>query len=41
MINGGSQLLQQILWDQLQFRCAFFTPNRTWSLNYSAFFLQI
>jgi hypothetical protein len=33
--DGGSQLLQQILWNKFHIRCAFFTPNCTWSLNYS------
>jgi hypothetical protein len=35
MVDGGSQLLPQILWDKLQFRCAYFTLNRTWSPNHS------
>jgi hypothetical protein len=32
---GGSQLLQQILWNKFHIRCAYFTPNCTWSPNYS------
>jgi hypothetical protein len=32
---GGSQLLQQILWDKFHIRCAYFTPYCTWSPNYS------
>jgi hypothetical protein len=31
----GSQLPQQILWNKFHIRCAYFTPNCTWSLNYS------
>jgi hypothetical protein len=33
--DGGSQLPQQILWNKFHIRCAYFTPNCTWSLNYS------
>jgi hypothetical protein len=33
--DGGSQLPQQILWKKFHIRCAYFTPNCTWSLNYS------
>jgi hypothetical protein len=32
---GGSQLWKQILWIKFHIRCAYFTPNRTWSTNYS------
>jgi hypothetical protein len=28
-------LPQQILWNKFHIRCAYFTPNCTWSLNYS------
>jgi hypothetical protein len=28
-------LRQQILWNKFHIRCAYFTPNCTWSLNYS------
>jgi hypothetical protein len=31
--DGGSQLLQQILWNKFHIRCAYFTPNCTWSPN--------
>jgi hypothetical protein len=31
----ASQLWQQILWNKYYIRCAYFTPNCTWSLNYS------
>jgi hypothetical protein len=33
--DGGSQLSQQISWNKFHIRCAYFTPNCTWSLNYS------
>jgi hypothetical protein len=33
--DGCSQLPQQILWNKFHIRCAYFTPNCTWSLNYS------
>jgi hypothetical protein len=33
--DGGSQLPQQILWNKFHIRCAYFTPNCTWSPNYS------
>jgi hypothetical protein len=33
--DGGSQLPQQILWNKFHIRCAYSTPNCTWSLNYS------
>jgi hypothetical protein len=33
--DGGSQLPQQILWNTFHIRCAYFTPNCTWSPNYS------
>jgi hypothetical protein len=33
--DGGSQLPQQILWKKFHIRCAYFSPNCTWSLNYS------
>jgi hypothetical protein len=33
--DGGSKLPQQILWNKFHIRCAYFTPNCTWSLNYS------
>jgi hypothetical protein len=33
--DGGSQLLQQILWNKFHIRCAYFTTNCTWSPNYS------
>jgi hypothetical protein len=33
--DGGSQLPQQILWSKFHIRCAYFTPNCTWSPNYS------
>jgi hypothetical protein len=33
--DSGSQLPQQILWNKFHIRCAYFTPNCTWSLNYS------
>jgi hypothetical protein len=33
--DGGSQLQQQILWNKFNIHCAYFTPNCTWSLNYS------
>jgi hypothetical protein len=29
------QLPQQILWNKFHIRCAYFTPNCSWSLNYS------
>jgi hypothetical protein len=32
---AGSQLWQQILWNKFNIRCAYFTPNCTWSPNYS------
>jgi hypothetical protein len=28
-------LPQQIFWNKFHIRCAYFTPNCTWSLNYS------
>jgi hypothetical protein len=37
---GGSQFLQQILWNKFQIRCAYFTPNCTWSPNYSVLVLS-
>jgi hypothetical protein len=39
MEDGGSQLLQQLFWDKLQFRCAYFIPNRTWSPMWSGLVL--
>jgi hypothetical protein len=35
IVCGGSQLLQQILWDKFQWHCYYCSPNRTWSLSYS------
>jgi hypothetical protein len=37
--DGGSQLPQQIFWNKFHIRCAYFTPNCTWSLNYSVLVL--
>jgi hypothetical protein len=34
-------LPQQILWNKFHIRCAYFTPNCTWSLNYSVFVFLI
>jgi hypothetical protein len=36
---GCSQLPQQILWNKFHIRCAYFTPNCTWSPNYSVLVL--
>jgi hypothetical protein len=35
----ASQLWQQIFWNTFYIRCAYFTPNCTWSLNYSVLVL--
>jgi hypothetical protein len=32
-------LPQQILWNKFHIRCAYFSPNCTWSLNYSVLVL--
>jgi hypothetical protein len=37
--DGGSQLPQQILMNKFHIRCAYFTPNCTWSPNYSVLVL--
>jgi hypothetical protein len=37
--DGGSQLPQKILWNKFHIRCASFTPNCTWSPNYSVLVL--
>jgi hypothetical protein len=37
---GGSQLWKQILWIKFHIHCAYFTPNRTCSPNYSVLVLQ-
>jgi hypothetical protein len=34
-------LQQQILWNKFHIRCAYFTPNCTWSLNYSVLVIPI
>jgi hypothetical protein len=34
-------LPQQILWNKFHIRCAYFTPNCTWSLNYSVLVLKM
>jgi hypothetical protein len=39
--DGGSQLPQQILWNKFHIRCAYFTPNCTWSPNYSVLVFQL
>jgi hypothetical protein len=33
-------LPQQILWNKFHIRCAYFTPNCTWSLNYSVLVMK-